>query len=128
MTASGWALPATFSAYRDPGTTNWASRAPSTRAIRHLWLTDLIGVIHAVSNRTYGRLRVQCDFEYIAGFHNRRRRHSALGWRTPLKFEIAQSRQPNSSLTCPRKLGQDQIVRETENSQRTHVRKFAKAL
>ena len=26
-------------------------------------------------------------FEYIEGFHNRRRRHSALGWRTPLEFE-----------------------------------------
>ena len=26
-------------------------------------------------------------FEYIEGFHNRRRRHSALGWATPLEFE-----------------------------------------
>ena len=26
-------------------------------------------------------------FEYIEGFHNRRGRHSALGWATPLEFE-----------------------------------------
>lgn len=26
-------------------------------------------------------------FEYIEGFHNRRRRHGALGWDTPLEFE-----------------------------------------
>ena len=26
-------------------------------------------------------------FEYIEGFRNRRRRHSALGWASPLEFE-----------------------------------------
>jgi putative transposase len=26
-------------------------------------------------------------FEYIEGFHNRRRRHSALHWQTPIEFE-----------------------------------------
>ena len=26
-------------------------------------------------------------FEYIEGFHNRRRRHSALGWMSPIEFE-----------------------------------------
>lgn len=26
-------------------------------------------------------------FEYIEGFHNRRRRHGSLGWDTPLEFE-----------------------------------------
>lgn len=28
-------------------------------------------------------------FEYIEGFHNRRRRHPALGWQTPLDVEQA---------------------------------------
>jgi transposase InsO family protein len=27
-------------------------------------------------------------FEYIEGFHNRRRRHSALPWQTPIESEI----------------------------------------
>jgi putative transposase len=26
-------------------------------------------------------------FEYIEGFHNRRRRHSDLGWHAPIEFE-----------------------------------------
>jgi transposase InsO family protein len=34
-------------------------------------------------------------FEYIEGFHNRSRRHSALGWQTPIEFETtAISRAP----------------------------------
>src|SRR5215469_11574964 len=36
----------------------WAARAPSPRAIRHAWLTDLIGTIHQASRGTYGAPRV----------------------------------------------------------------------
>lgn len=35
-------------------------------------------------------------FEYIEGFHNRRRRHSALGWATPIEFENTARRQPTA--------------------------------
>jgi putative transposase len=41
-------------------------------------------------NRKRWRTRVELAnaiFEYIEGFHNRRRRHSALGWTSPLVFE-----------------------------------------
>ena len=41
-------------------------------------------------NRQRWRTRVELAnaiFEYIEGFHNRRRRHSAIGWATPLEFE-----------------------------------------
>ena len=47
-------------------------------------------------NRQRWDTRVQLAnaiFEYIEGFHNRRRRHSALSWQTPVEFEtIAISR------------------------------------
>ncbi|MGY2058119.1 transposase [Nocardia gipuzkoensis] len=33
-------------------------------------------------------------FEYVEGFHNRRRRHSAIGWRAPLEFEQFYYRRP----------------------------------
>jgi hypothetical protein len=39
----------------------WQSRAASARAIRHVWLTDQIHQVHALSNGTYGgdaRLRI----------------------------------------------------------------------
>lgn len=33
----------------------WRGRAPSPRAIRHAWLTDLIRQVHTASNGIYGR-------------------------------------------------------------------------
>lgn len=41
----------------------WKSRAPSTRSIRHAWLTDLIGQIHEASYGTYGRMRVRAELQ-----------------------------------------------------------------
>src|SRR6202012_5876803 len=41
-------------------------------------------------NRQRWRTRVELAnaiFEYIEGFHNRRRRHSALAWASPIEFE-----------------------------------------
>jgi putative transposase len=41
-------------------------------------------------NRQRWRTRVELAnaiFEYIEGLRNRRRRHSAIGWATPLEFE-----------------------------------------
>jgi putative transposase len=41
-------------------------------------------------------------FEYIEGFYNRRRRHSALEWMSPVQFETID--RPSgliSSPTCP---------------------------
>lgn len=37
------------------------SRAPSTRSIRHAWLTDVIGTVHESSRQTYGALRVHAE-------------------------------------------------------------------
>jgi putative transposase len=37
-------------------------------------------------------------FEYIEGFHNRRRRHSALGWQSPIDFENNPRRAPAPEL------------------------------
>lgn len=39
----------------------WRCRAPSARAIRHAWLTDLIGQIHTVPRGTYGAPRVRAE-------------------------------------------------------------------
>jgi transposase-like protein len=39
----------------------WRHRAPSKRAIRHAWLTDLIGQIHQASRGTYGQPRVHAE-------------------------------------------------------------------
>ena len=39
----------------------WLRRAPSQRSIRHAWLTDLIGQVHADSRQTYGSKRVHAE-------------------------------------------------------------------
>jgi transposase InsO family protein len=39
----------------------WRSRAPSSRSIRHVWLTDLIRQVHADSRGTYGVRRVHAE-------------------------------------------------------------------
>jgi transposase InsO family protein/transposase-like protein len=39
----------------------WAARAPSPRAIRHAWLTDLIGTAHHASRGTYGAPRIHAE-------------------------------------------------------------------
>jgi len=59
-------------------------------------------------NRQSWRTRVELAnaiFEYIEGFHNRRRRHGALGWATPLEFEQQhhqRARTPNRPLHLTR--------------------------
>jgi transposase InsO family protein len=50
-------------------------------------------------NRKKWKTRVELAnaiFEYIEGFHNRRRRHSALAWKSPLEFETIHTRQLTS--------------------------------
>jgi putative transposase len=39
----------------------WRKRAPSPRAIRHAWLTDLIAKVHVDSRGTYGARRVHAE-------------------------------------------------------------------
>ena len=43
------------------GDYGWRHRAPSARAIRHAWLTDVITEIHEASRRTYGARRVHAE-------------------------------------------------------------------
>src|SRR5215207_6646368 len=46
-------------------------------------------------------------FEYLEIFHNRQRRHSALGWRTPVEFEKLHA--AGDCQTCNRPLPKHQI-------------------
>jgi putative transposase len=38
-------------------------------------------------------------FEYIEIFHNRRRRHSALGYRTPIEYELLSENHPITAVS-----------------------------
>ena len=45
----------------ESGYSAWRKRAPSARAIRQAWLTDLIREVHLASRGTYGARRVQAE-------------------------------------------------------------------
>lgn len=45
----------------------WRHRAPSARAIRHVWLTDRISAIHEASRQIYGAPRVTAELVHTYG-------------------------------------------------------------
>jgi putative transposase len=45
----------------ESGFYGWKDRPPSTRAIRHVWLTDMIRQVHVASRGTYGANRVHAE-------------------------------------------------------------------
>jgi hypothetical protein len=60
-------------------------------------------------------------FEYLAIFHNRQRRHSALGWLTPIEYEKLHNHQPNHRLTAQPQVNQrgtDQLEPTTGSGHR----------
>lgn len=48
-------------AVSESGFYDWRSRAPSPRAVRHAWLTDVIREVWAASRQTYGSRRVHAE-------------------------------------------------------------------
>jgi hypothetical protein len=46
----------------------WRPQARSAREVRHVWLTDLIGQIHATSRGTYGSRRVHAELTLARRF------------------------------------------------------------
>ena len=77
----------------------WVGRQPGPRAQAHAVLWPLIEQAHRESRQTYGSPRVhRCQFatrtaaraaifESIEVFYHRERRHSALGYKSPVDFE-----------------------------------------
>ncbi len=45
----------------------WRRRAPSPRAIRHAWLSDIIGAVHEASRATYGGRRIHAELVHAQG-------------------------------------------------------------
>jgi putative transposase len=81
-----------------PGYYAWAGRAPSPRATRQVWLTDLIGTIHQVSRGTCGAPRVHAELVYGHGItvgHNtvslRMRRAGLAGLPAPSRDKRSQA-------------------------------------
>jgi putative transposase len=70
----------------EPGQyTSWAF----TQRAKQSGLLPSMGTIgDAYDKRWKTRLELaNAIFEYLEIFHNRQRRHSALGWRTPIEYE-----------------------------------------
>ncbi|MGH9379321.1 MAG: IS3 family transposase, partial [Thermoanaerobaculia bacterium] len=82
----------------------WVERTPSKRATEDRELAERIVAIHKRWRKTYGVPRIHAElvdeqvrigrkriavFDYIEGFYNPHRRHSALGYLSPAAFEAA---------------------------------------
>jgi transposase InsO family protein len=88
------------------------SKAPSNRQLKESGLLASMGSVgdaldNAVVEAFWSRIQVElldsrrwktrvelanAIFEYIEIFHNRRRRHSSLDMRTPIEYELLNSR------------------------------------
>ena len=55
---------------------DWQARPPSSRSIRHAWLTDVITAVHAETGGTDGRERMHSE---VAHRHGLRIRHNTVG-------------------------------------------------
>jgi putative transposase len=68
---AGEGLPAQLAtrllAVSESGYYEWRRRAPSARAIRHVWLTDQIRDVHVASRGTYGARRVHAELRLGRG-------------------------------------------------------------
>ncbi|MFF1401426.1 IS3 family transposase [Streptomyces sp. NPDC058287] len=51
----------------ESGYFTWRARPPSARSLRHVWLTELITVIHAASNGTFGYRRIHSELTHGYG-------------------------------------------------------------
>lgn len=103
--------------HSDQGTqfTSWAF----THRARHSGLVPSMGSIgdcfdNAVNESFWARMQVEllnrqrwrtrielasAIFEYLEVFHNRQRRHSSLGMRTPIEYEINHHTDPTAAPT-----------------------------
>ena len=48
----------------ESGYYEWRSRAPSVRAVRHVWLTEQIQTVHLPSRSIYGSRRVHAELTH----------------------------------------------------------------
>lgn len=71
------------------GYSAWRRRGVSARQQADRQLTEQIGTIHQQSRQTWPTRRAarRAIFDWIEGFYNRQRLHSALGYRSPVAFE-----------------------------------------
>ena len=74
---------------------DWASRAPSDRALSDAWLLQRIKQIHAANRRVYGSPRIHAELRFAHGIRVGRKRVERL------------MRQAAISGLIPRKRGQD---------------------
>ncbi|RMG31320.1 MAG: hypothetical protein D6721_01565 [Gammaproteobacteria bacterium] len=80
----------------------WLRRPESARARRDAELAERIEAIHVRSRGTYGVPRIHAElraeaeraiFEFIEGWYNPHRRHSALGHLSPISLERQHAQQ-----------------------------------
>jgi len=97
----------------------WRGRAPSERAIRHAWLTDLVTEIHVASRQTYGSIRVHAELTMGRGVQVGRHQVELVMRRACLKGVMGRRKRPR--IERPDAVALDRVDRAFARSKRDEL-------
>jgi putative transposase len=97
----------------------WLTRAPSERATRHAWLTDVVREIHGASRQTYGSVRVHAELTLGRGIIVGRHQVALVMRRAGLRGVMGRRKRPR--IERPDAIALDLVDRSFARTERNQL-------